>query len=166
MNIYQIFENPWMKKDPKDSKKLIWDDSRITPLRVANDGMIFANQLYTRNRNTQSLLSDSIELLRSIDPEAVGENLRKQQIIATLQEGDFEGVIREAQAFTKEYPASYLWAFSAISSARTSWMDKLVKEDNKTRIAQLSKEIEADNKVVANNIAEELKKRMEVMSSV
>ena len=150
--------NPWMKKDPKDSKKLIWDDSRITPLRVANDGMIFANQLYTRNRNTQSLLSDSIELLRSIDPEAVGENLRKQQIIATLQEGDFEGVIREAQAFTKEYPASYLWAFSAISSARTSWMDKLVKEDNKTRIAQLSKEIEADNKVVANNIAEELKK--------
>jgi hypothetical protein len=150
--------NPWMKKDPKDSKKLIWDDSRVTPLRVANDGMIFANQLTTRNRNAQSLLNDSIELLRTIDPEAVGENLRKQQVLAKIQENDFEGAVREAQAFTKEYPESYLWTFSAVSSARTMLMDKLIKEDNKARVTQLIKEIEDDNKVVAGRIAEELKK--------
>ncbi len=164
MQIYEEHKkpNPWKKKGPKDAKgkdTYVWDDKRITPLRVANDGMIFANQLYTRNRNAQSLLNVSIELLRGIDPEAVGENLRKQQLLATLQEKDYEGVIREAATFVREYPDSYLWAFSLVSSARTSWMDKLVKDEDKSRIAQLSKEIDEDNKATAAKISEELKKK-------
>jgi hypothetical protein len=149
--------NPWQKKD-KDGK-LVWDDSRITPFRVANDGMIYANQLVFRNRNAQSLLNDSIELLRSIDPEAVGENLEKQQLLAELQEGNFEGAIRGAKSFATKYPASYLWAFGFMSSARTSWMDKLVRDDNKSGVAQLSKEIEEDNKVASVKITEELAKK-------
>jgi hypothetical protein len=149
--------NPWQKKD-KDGK-MVWDESRITPFRVANDSMVYANQLVFRNRNAQSLLNDSIELLRGIDPQAVGENLDKQQLLAELQEGNFEGAIRGAKTFATKYPGSFLWAFGFMSSARTSWMDKMVKDDNKSGIAQLSKEIEEDNKIAAVKLSEELAKK-------
>ncbi|HEX3134804.1 MAG TPA: hypothetical protein VHX44_14655, partial [Planctomycetota bacterium] len=147
--------NPWQKANAEG--KLVWDDSRITPFRVANDGMTFASQLKARDPNTQSLYSQSIELLKTIDPEAVGENLRKQQLLAMLQENDFEGVLRESEAFLREYPASYLWIFTLKNSAVSQWLDKLAKDGDKGKVTALSEQIAKDNAAMGKRIDDELK---------
>lgn len=147
--------NPW-KKTAADGKE-VWDDSRISPYRVANDGMIFASQLKARDPNTQSLYSQSIELLKAIDPEAVGENLRKQQLIALLQENDFDGVLRESETFLREFPASYLWVFTLKNSAVSQWLDKLAKDKDTAKITSLSEQLAKDNAAMAKRIDDELK---------
>lgn len=147
--------NPW-KKTAADGKE-VWDDSRVSPFKVANDGMIFASQLKTRDPNTQSLYSQSIELLKAIDPEAVGENLRKQQLIALLQENDFEGVMRESEAFLREFPASYLWIFTLKNSAVSQWLDKLARDKDTAKITSLSEQLVKDNTAMGKRIDDELK---------
>ncbi len=148
--------NPWQKINAEG--KAVWDETRLTPLRVGNDGMSYANQLKSRDPNTQSLYGQAIELLKAIDPEAVGENLLRLQMFSKLQEGDYEGVLREADAFLKEYPASYLWVFTIKNSAITQWMDKLGKGGDKVKIEQLSAQLLKDNQAMGKRIEEELAK--------
>jgi hypothetical protein len=147
--------NPWQKTNAEG--KQVWDESRVTPLKVANDGLIFASNLKLRDPNTVSLYNDSIELLTTIDPAARGENLSRQQLVGMLQEGDYENLLREADSFTGKYPESYLWAFTLKSSAITQWMDKLGKDGDKAKIAQLSQLLAKDNEGIAKRISEELK---------
>ncbi len=147
--------NPWQKVNAEG--KLVWDESRLTPLRVGNDGLSFAAQLKSRDPNTQSLYGQSIELLKAIDPEAVGENLLRQQLYGKLQEGDYDGVLRDAESFLKEYPASYLWAFTVKNSAVTQWMDKLAKDGDKGKVESLSAQLLKDNQAMGKRIDDELK---------
>jgi hypothetical protein len=148
--------NPWQKTGADG--KPVWDDARVSPLRVANDGMIFASQLKARDPNTQSLYSQSIELLKEIDPNAVNDNLKKQQIIALLGENDFEGALREGDSFLREYPDQYLWVFTLKNSAVSQWLDKLSKDGDKAKIASLSEQLAKDNEAMGKRIDEELKK--------
>lgn len=148
--------NPWQKTNAEG--KQVWDDSRITPLRVANDSMIFASQLKSRDPNTQSLYSQAIEMLKTIDPEAVNDSLRKQQIVAMLGENDFEGALREGDSFLREYPDQYLWVFTLKNSAVSQWLDRLSRDGDKTKITSLSEQLAKDNAAMAKRIDEELKK--------
>ena len=148
--------NPWQKTNAEG--KVVWDVSRITPLRVANDSMIFASQLKARDPNTQSLYSQAIDMLKTIDPDAVNDSLRKQQIVAMLGENDFEGALREGDSFLKEYPDQYLWVFTLKNSAVSQWLDKLSKDGDKTKITTLSEQLAKDNAAMAKRINEELNK--------
>jgi hypothetical protein len=148
--------NPWKKANAEG--KLVWDDSstRVTPYRVANEGLIFASALKTRDPNTQSLYGQSIELLKSIDPDAVGENLRLGGLLVLLQEGDFDGVLRESEAILREYPTSYLKVFSIKSAAVTKLIDKLAKAGDKAKLAQVTDQMVKDNQAMGKRIEDEL----------
>jgi hypothetical protein len=148
--------NPWLKASV-DGKQ-VWDDARITPLRVANDSQLFASQLKTRDPNTQSLYSQAIDLLKSIDPEAVNDSLKKSQIVSMLGENDFEGALREGESFLREYPEQYLWVFTLKNSAVSQWLDKLSKDGDKAKITALSEQLAKDNEAMGKRIDEELKK--------
>jgi hypothetical protein len=148
--------NPWKKTNAEG--KLVWDDSptRVTPYRVANEGLIFASALKSRDPNTQSLYGQSIELLKSIDPDAVGENLRLGGLYVMLQEGDYDGVMRESEAILREYPASYLKVFSIKSAAITKLIDKLTKAGDKAKLAQVTEQMVKDNQAMGKRIEDEL----------
>ncbi len=148
--------NPWQKTNA-DGKR-VWDDARVTPLRVANDAEIYANRLKSRDPNTQSLYSQAIDLLKSIDPDAVNDTLKRSQMISLLGEGDFEGGLREAESFLREYPEQYLWIFTFKNSAVSQWLDKLSKDGDKAKITSLSEQLAKDNQAMAKRIGEELTK--------
>ena len=148
--------NPWKKTNAEG--KPVWDDTptRVTPYRVANEGLIFASALKSRDPNTQSLYGQSIELLKAIDPDAVGENLRLGGLGVSLQEGDYDTVIRESEAIIREYPTSYLKVFGYKSAAVTKLMDKLAKSGDKAKLAQVTEQMFKDNQAMAKRIEEEL----------
>ena len=149
--------NPWKKANAEG--KLIWNESPVSPYRVANDGLIFAGALKTRDSSTQSLYAQSIKLLELIDPEAVGENLRYQQLYALFSENDHDGVIRESDAFLRDYPAAYLRIFVLKSAAITQLMDKYgnPKTGDKAKLAQLSEVMIRDNQTIGKRVIDELK---------
>ncbi len=148
--------NPWKKANAEG--KLVWDDSptRVTPFRVANEGLIFASALKSRDPNTQSLYGQSIELLKSIDPEAVGENLRLGVIHVLLQEGDYNGVLRESETFVGDYPTSYLKVFGPKSAAITKLIDQIAKTGDKAKLAQITERMIKDNQAMGKRIEDEL----------
>jgi hypothetical protein len=148
--------NPWKK--PAADGKTVWDESRMTPLRLANDGMIFASNLKSRDPNTTSLYNQSIELLKEIDADAVGPNLIKRQVLGLMEEREYESALREADNFQRQYPDQYLWVFTAKNSITAQWLDKLARDDDKAKIVSLSEQLTKDNAVMAKRIEEELKK--------
>ena len=149
--------NPWKKVNAEG--KSVWNESPVSPYRVANDGLIFAGALKTRDPSTQSLYAQSIKLLELIDPEAVGENLRYQQMYALFSEGDYDGVLRESDVFVRDYPAAYLRGFVLKSAAVTQLMDRYgsPKTGDKAKLAQLSDLMIKDNQTIGKRVSDELK---------
>lgn len=150
--------NPWRK--PSVDGKLVWNDSdnRITPLKLANDGMLHAKNLYSRNKSALPLYNDSIELLKLTDPEAVGKTLEWTNLTGLLGEGNFEGAIKMAQEFMGKYPDWDIKAFTLITSARTRLIEKLTKDGQTEKTKILVQETDADNKSMEKRIGDELAK--------
>lgn len=148
--------NPWLKANAKG--EMVWDDLRITPLRLAKDSHTFASQLKARDPNTQSLYSQAIEMLKVIDPNEVNDSLRKSLMVNMLSDNEFEGGLRESDAFLREYPDQYLWVFTYKNSAVSQWLEKLSKDGDKTKITALSEQLAKDNDAMSKRIEEELKK--------
>ena len=149
--------NPWKKTNAEG--KSVWNESPVSPYRVANDGLIFAGALKTRDPSTQSLYAQSIKLLELIDPDAVGENLRYQQLYALFSEGDYDAVLRESEVFLRDYPAAYLRIFVLKSAAVTQLMDRYgnPKTGDKAKLAQVSEVMVKDNQTIGKRVSDELK---------
>lgn len=148
--------NPWKKAGPDG--KPVWDDSRISPLRLANDGFIHASALNSRSKNASPLYSDAIELMKTVDPNAVGKTLEWNQLASLFQEGDYESCIAEAKKYMGKYPEDDLQTFSLITSARAKLLDKLAKEEKRDRMAALKSDIDRDNAAMKERIEAEKNK--------
>jgi hypothetical protein len=148
--------NPWKK--PGADGKPVWDDTHISPLRLAFEGFQHVSALNSRSKNASPLYSDAIELLKTIDITAVGKTLEWNQLASLFQEGDYENCIAEAKKYMGKYPEDDLKTFSLITSARAQFFDKLAKDDKKDRLAALKSDIERDNAAMRERIEAELKK--------
>lgn len=146
--------NPW-KRATADGR-IAWDDSRVTPMRLATDGMIIANQLKVRDPGMNGLYLAMIERLKRLEQPGGTPDLRRSEILAMLEEQDYEGALREAEHLLRERPELDVWVGALRTTAITAWAQRLRRDGETTKADVLLAKLAHDNAVLLEQIRNEL----------
>lgn len=146
--------NPW-KRVTADGR-ITWDDSRVTPMRLATDGMIIANQLKVRAPGMNGLYLAMIERLKRLEQPGGTPDLRRSEILAMLEEQDYEGASRAAEHLLRERPELDVWVGALRTTAITAWAQRLRRDRETTKADGLLAKLAHDNAVLLEQIRNEL----------
>lgn len=145
--------NPW--KNLAANGRIGWDDRRITPLRLATDGMIIASQLKARDPGLNAFFLATLDRLKRLEPSGGGD-LRRQQILGMVGEEDYEGALREAEHLLRERPDQDLWVGTLRNTAVTAWAEQLRRDRDTTKADDLLARLVRDNALLLDRMRGEL----------
>lgn len=148
----------WKEKDGKT-----WTRAGEQVRSLVGEALTYGYALYSKARTSASkrIYDDTIELAKQIDPEMVGPGLEYQLVVGLYNDGDYAGCIEQARAYAKKYPDSYLKAAGLIVRARQAWVEKLddsTAAADRSKLAEVSKELEENIDKLGTYLANELKK--------
>lgn len=135
--------NPWKRLTTQG--RSAWDDQRITPLRLATDGMIIASQLKARDPRMNGLYLAAIDRLGRLDPTGKGGNLMRQQIIAMIEEEDYEGALREADHLLRTTLDQDAWVSSVRNRVLPALAQRLRRSGENAKADDLLARLARDN---------------------
>jgi hypothetical protein len=136
--------NPWFKPGTKE-----WDDSITNPRKLGQDALYYANSLAGVDKGLERIIEDASRAFKTISPSDFGPAQERNDIIVTLNQGDFESALGKAKDYEQKYPNDALTAFQLIVRIRQAWIDKLVKDGGSAEtIKRIQDDAAAENKRV------------------
>lgn len=148
--------NPW-KRTTADGR-IAWDDSRVTPLRVATDGVAIASQLKARDPGMSGLYLAAMTRLGRLDPSNWGDDLIKPQIAAMIEEDDYDGALREAEQLLYAKPDQDAWVSGVRNRVMPLWAQRLRRNGEAAKADGILDRLARDNAAMLTKAQTELAK--------